>query len=305
MPKLQFKPIELSDKECITSITLGGELQNCDLSFANMCSWRFLYDSEYAIHDGFLFIRFKVEEKKHLAYMRPLGNGGDFRAAVRLQEEDALSHGHPLCFLGVTPVSKELLEKTFPGEFMFKPQRDFYDYIYLREDLATLRGKKYQAKRNHVNKFRKEYNYEYVSLTQDIVDECLDFESRWYEANRTEDDSLELKEERQSMTFALHHYKELDLKGGAIRVDGKLVAFSFGAPINRNTFGVHVEKADTAYDGSYSIINQEFASHIPERFTYLNREEDLGLSGLRQAKLSYNPVILLEKYMVVQNVVGD
>lgn len=304
--QIDFKPITIDDKEVITSFTLPSPLRNCDLAFSNMCSWRFLYLSEYAVYKNFLLIRFYIEEKnkKRIAYMRPIGNG-DFRDALLQLEEDSWQHGHPLLMLGVTPISKDLLEEAFPGEFSYIPERDYFDYIYLREDLATLKGKKFQAKRNHVNKFKKQYAYEYEPLTAELVPECLDFEAKWYKANRTDDDQEELTDERKSMIFALNHFKELNLLGGAIRIDHKLVAFTFGSPINQDTLGVHVEKADTDYDGAYSIINQEFASRIPEQYVYVNREEDLGIPGLRKAKLSYNPTILLPKAAVIKKIKSE
>lgn len=304
--QIDFKPITIGDKEVITSFTLPSPLRNCDLAFSNMCSWRFLYQSEYAVYKNFLLIRFYIEEKnkKRIAYMRPIGNG-DFRDALLQLEEDSWQHGHPLLMLGVTPISKDLLEEAFPGEFSYIPERDYFDYIYLREDLATLKGKKFQAKRNHVNKFKKQYAYEYEPLTAELVPECLEFEAKWYKANRTDDDQEELTDERKSMIFALNHFKELNLLGGAIRIDHKLVAFTFGSPINQDTFGVHVEKADTDYDGAYSIINQEFASRIPEQYVYVNREEDLGIPGLRKAKLSYNPTILLPKAAVIKKIKSE
>ena len=101
-------------------------------------------------------------------------------------------------------------------------------------------------------------------------------------------------------SYALHHFDSLGLIGGGLRVDNEIIAFSFGAPINHNTFGVHVEKADVNFDGAYTVINQEFASHLPEQYTYVNREEDLGIPGLRQAKLSYQPTILLEKSAAIK-----
>lgn len=304
--QIDFKPITIDDKEVITSFTLPSPLRNCDLAFSNMCSWRFLYQSEYAVYKNFLLIRFYIEEKnkKRIAYMRPIGSG-DFRDALLQLEEDSWQHGHPLLMLGVTPISKDLLEEAFPGEFSYIPERDYFDYIYLREDLATLKGKKFQAKRNHVNKFKKQYAYEYEPLTAELVPECFEFEAKWYKANRTDDDQEELTDERKSMIFALNHFKELNLLGGAIRIDHKLVAFTFGSPINQDTFGVHVEKADTDYDGAYSIINQEFASHIPEQYVYVNREEDLGIPGLRKAKLSYNPTILLPKAAVIKKIKSE
>lgn len=302
--QLDFNPITVDDKKTITSFTLSSPLRNCDLAFSNMCSWRFLYQSEFAVYKNFLLIRFRIEDKNRIAYMRPIGNG-DFKDALLQLEEDSWQHGHPLLMLGVTPVSKDLLEEAFPGEFTYIPERDYFDYIYLREDLATLKGKKFQAKRNHVNKFKKQYVYEYVPLTSELIPECLELEAKWYKANRTDADQEELREERQSMIFALQHFKELDLMGGAIRIDNQLVAFTFGSPINQDTFGVHVEKADTHYDGAYSIINQEFASRIPEQYLYINREEDLGIPGLRQAKLSYNPTILLPKAAVIKKIKSE
>lgn len=291
---ISFKPITIEDKDIITAYTLNSNYRNCDFSFANICSWRFLYDSEYAIADGFLFIRFRIEEKSRLAYMFPLGEG-DIKRAICMLEKDSLEHGHPLLLLGVSPEAKELIESVFPTSFTYLPERDYYDYIYLREDLAQLKGKKYQAKRNHVNHFKKLYNYTYMPLTPEIVPLCLELERQWYKTNLTDEDKDELSNERRSMTYSLMNYDKLGVTGGALCVDGKIVAFTYGAPINKDTFGVHVEKADINYEGAYAMINQEFASRIPDFFTYINREEDLGIEGLRKAKLSYHPAILLEK----------
>ena len=231
--------------------------------------------------------------------MTPTGQG-NLKQAIDLLEADSLEQGHPLCMLGVTPDAKEELEKAIPGGFFYIPERNYFDYIYLREDLATLKGKKYQAKRNHIDKFNKKFAYEYIPITPELVPECLQLECKWYKANREDNDEEDLNDERRSIIYALNHYDELGLIGGAICVDHQIVAFTFGAPINHNTFGVHVEKANVNYEGAYAVINKEFASHLPEKYTYVNREEDLGIPGLRQAKLSYNPFILLEKSAAIK-----
>lgn len=294
--ELSFKPITIEDKEIITSFTLPDNFLNCDYAFANMCSWRFLYDSEYAVEDGFLFVRFYVEEKgrKHLAYMFPVGNG-DLKTAIERLEDDAGSIGYPLLILGVTPELKAKINVLFPDSFTYITERDYFDYIYLRESLATLKGKKFQSKRNHVNKFKKQYDYAYLPINRDIIPQCMEVERIWCKANFNENDRENLAYEHRSMTFAMNHFNELGLSGGAITVDGKIIAFTYGSPINRNTFGIHVEKADINYEGIFSVINREFASRIPVQYLYINREEDLGIPGLRQSKLSYHPVILLEK----------
>jgi hypothetical protein len=273
--------------------------QNCDFSFANMCSWRFLYNSEYAVVDHSLLIRFWIEDDKRPVYMCPVGEG-DFSSAIDLLEEDSLSQGHPLRIMGVTPEGKRVIEQAFPEGFRFIPNRDYFDYIYMRDDLVTLSGKKYQSKRNHVNKFNKQYRYEYLPITPDLVPKCLTLECKWYKDNRTDEDAEKLSHERRSLTFALQNAESLELMGGAICVAGQIVAFSFGAPINDNTFGVHVEKGDISYDGVYSVMNREFASHIPSQYMYINREEDLGIPGLRQAKESYRPAVLLEKNTAIK-----
>lgn len=294
-----FKEIRTADKDAVTSFTMKSPFRNCDFSFANMCSWRFLYHSEYAVADGFLLIRFRTGSHREPAYMCPAGEG-DLAHAVSLLEEDSLRQGYPLRMPGVTAEGKARLEEAFPGGFRFVAERDYFDYIYLREDLTSLPGKKYQAKRNHINHFTKHYAYTYRPISPELVPECLRLESKWYKANRTDDDEQKLSYERRALTFALEHASELGLTGGSICVDGQIVAFSFGAPINGDTFGVHAEKGDVTYSGVYSVMNCEFARRIPERYVYVNREEDLGIPGLRQSKLSYRPAILLEKSTAIK-----
>lgn len=290
---ISFKDIELKDKELITSYTQNSPRRNCDLSFSNLCSWRFLYDTQFAVQDGFLILKFWAEGR--LVYMMPVGSG-DLKKVLEEMIEDANREGERFCMLGVCSGMRSDLEAIMPGQFHFEADRDYADYLYLRTDLATLAGKKFQAKRNHLNKFRRTYNYEYVPLTSNRIQECLDLEAEWCKVNNC-DQHEGTGNERRALIYALHNFDALGLTGGILHVDGNIAAFTFGMPINQETFGVHVEKADTAIDGAYAMINYEFANHIPEQYTYINREEDLGIEGLRKAKLSYQPVIILEKYM--------
>jgi hypothetical protein len=298
---MNFSKITTKDKDVITAFTLKGSSINCDFAFANMCSWQFLYDSEFAVENDFLFIRFYVEEKyhRHLAYMIPVGEG-DMRTAIDMLDADANAMGFTPLILGVTPDFKNKLNELFPGKYSFITERDYFDYIYLREDLATLKGKKFQSKRNHINRFNSLYEYEYVPITPEIVPQCLEVERVWRKMNANPDETEGLSNEQRSMTFALEHFDELGLMGGAIMVEGKIIAFTYGSPVNATVFSIHVEKANITYEGAFSVINREFASRIPDRYVYLNREEDLGLPGLRKSKMSYNPVILLEKNAAVR-----
>jgi len=296
-----FKPIQIEDKEAITRYTYPSNRLNCDFAFANMCIWRFLYKSEYAIHDQFLFIRFYIEEKnrRRLAYMFPVGDG-DLQQAIRYIEKDAETLHHPLLILGITPTEKSRLNALYDAHFTYITERDYFDYIYLHEDLITLAGKKYQPKRNHINKFKKQYDYTYLPITQDIISECMKLEQIWYEDNKAEDNNENIFYERCSMRFAMEHFEALGLLGGAIVVDHEIIAFTYGSPINHHVFGVHTEKADIRFDGAFSVINQEFAKHIPQQYSFINREEDLGIPGLRKSKLSYHPHLLLEKYAAIR-----
>ena len=227
--------------------------------------------------------------------MMPIGNG-DLKKVLDAMIEDSKYEKEQFCMLGVCSGMCEELKEIMPDRFHFEADRDYTDYLYLRTDLATLAGKKFQSKRNHVNKFRKTYNYEYVPLTPDRIPECMELEAEWCKMNNCNQHEG-TGNERRALIYALQNFDALGLTGGILHVDGKIAAFTFGMPINEDTFGVHVEKADTRIDGAYAMINYEFANHIPEQYTYLNREEDLGIEGLRKAKLSYQPTILLEKYM--------
>ena len=304
---IKFHDVKTSDRELIQSYTLCGDRQNCDLSFANIISWRFLYNTQIAEVDGFLVFRFYTGH--HLAYMAPVWKCAwdeamrdRFAAVVRQMRDDSITLGHPFLMLGVCSYMAEILETTFPNTFDIKPDRDHFDYIYSREKLATLSGKKLQGKRNHCNKFRKTFpNYVYKDLTKDMIPECIAVEENWREVTKedTEGDE-ELSEELRSMTRVFDLWDEIGAIGGTIWVDDKLIAFTFGSPITNKVFDVCVEKADTSYEGAFSIINQEFARHLPEQYEYMNREEDLGIEGLRYAKLSYKPDILLEKNVVME-----
>lgn len=292
---IPFKRIELQDKDVITSYTMKSNRRNCDLSFSNLCSWGIIYNTQYAEYKGFLTFRFWSGGE--LAYMMPVGEG-NLKEVIIAMILDARKEGQPFRMLGVCKGMQSDLETILPDKFAYTTTRDNADYVYLRTDLATLKGKKFQSKRNFTNRFKREHpDYEYSPITNENIAECLKLEEEWCKVNDC-DQREGTGNERRALTFALTNFDKIGLMGGLIRIDGKIVAFSFGMPINHDTFGVHVEKADTSVDGAYAMINMEFAQHIHEQYTYVNREEDLGIPGLRKAKLSYNPEILLEKSMV-------
>lgn len=289
---IPFRPITIADADLLRSFTMDNKCMNCDINVANLCSWQFLYHTEFAIVEGFLLLRFLLDGK--VTYMKPIGKG-DLQHVLVLLQDDARKMGEALRVACVCPCAQALMEESMPGTFSFESDRNKADYIYLRERLTTLSGKKLQPKRNHVNKFKRLYpNYEYHPLTKDLVPDCLRLGQEWCQTNNSHEQRAALAEQYM-MAFALSHIDELQILGGTIFVDGRMVAFAFGSRINANTFDICVEKADTNYEGSYAMINNEFASHLPEDIIYINREEDLGLEGLRKAKLSYDPELILDK----------
>lgn len=291
---IEFKKLTLADKATIQYYTLKSNRRNCDLSFANLYSWRFLYHTEFAVMDGYLLLRFIFKER--LSYMMPVGEG-DLRPIMKAIMADAKAMGQPFFMQGVSVRMRADLDLAFPDTFVFKTSRDYADYLYLREDLAFLRGKKFQAKRNHVNKFLRTYpDFNYYPLTPEMIPECLELEAQW--ADDTHQDNETLVAQRRSLNDAFANFQALDLMGGVLCVNGKMAAFTYGTPINAFAFDVCVEKADTTIEGVYAMINREFANRIPEQYYLINREEDLGMEGLRKAKLSYQPYEILEKYGV-------
>lgn len=290
---IAFKRLQLEDKARIQQYTMNSSRRNCDLTFANLYSWRFLYNTEIAEYGGFLLIRFYTDGMP--AYMLPVGNG-DMKEVIEGMMEDAQKHGFQFQMFGVCADAVDPIEHLFPDTFEFIADRDYADYLYLHTDLTMLRGKKYQPKRNHINKFNILYpDYEFKPLTVEMIPDCIRLEAEWCKANDCRENEA-LEDERKSINAALEKFHELDIIGGVLMVKEKIVGFTYGAPLNHETFDTCVEKADTNYEGAYAVLNNEFAKMIPEQFTYINREEDLGLDGLRKAKLSYHPYILLDKF---------
>lgn len=294
---ITFTKVSLEHRSIIQQYTLESPYSNCDYSFANLYNWREYYDTCFAIHKEMLIIRFEPKEGGRPACLMPIGNGSLEEVLTDLNQHFR-DNGHTLTLMAVTDEGVELLRRTCCDHIHLVSDRSYTDYIYLREKLVTLSGKKLQSKRNHINRFKSQYpNYTYEELSRDNAAECFALEERWY---ATQDEySEDVIAEKAMVQRALNHFEEIGMKGGVIRVEGTVVAFTMGMPINDNTFGINIEKADTNYDGAFTIINQEFASRIPEQYTYINREEDLGIEGLRQAKLSYKPEILLNKQTVL------
>lgn len=297
---IDFKPITLADRTFLLPYLQVISVPLCDYAFANLYGWREYYDTRWAIlGDNTLVISFVNNRYHHPVYMLP--HCALTESRIKAIEELKLftaNRGEPLIFFGVTPHCSESLEELFPREYAFIWEDMSIDYIYTREKLVGLKGKKLQAKRNHINKFNKLYpTATYESLDPNCIDEYLHFVDSWLEKDERADSGL--LAENQMIHRLLEGMEVLDLLGGILRVEGKIVALTIASYINSEVVDVHIEKADTAFEGSYTKINNEFAKALPESVLYLNREEDLGIPGLRKAKESYYPDWKLEKGVAV------
>lgn len=285
---LTFKKPELEDLAWIAPLVRQSGLMGCEYAPATLLIWQEKYHTSIGKSGGF----YVAKGKDHFEF--PAGESQDLKPVLEEMRAVAAQEGFPLRIFGVTPKGKEQLEAAWPGKFRYTPLRGDWDYIYASEDLANLPGKKYHGKRNHISKFERLYSYTYEDITPENREDCRAAAERWCKNNGCAGD---YSEELGAISYALDHFEALGLKGGMIKVDGDVAGFTIGEEINDQVFDLHFEKAFPEYNGAYAMINREFARRNLLCYKYINREEDLNLEGLRKAKLSYHPAILLEKSM--------
>lgn len=284
---IEFREITLSDKEiCDEYFKKASLATSCDYTFGNLYNWREEFNYRIAFTDDFMFIRLGKSEYK---YFLPIGKGDILSALNLLRKEN-----YDLTVYGVTYEEIEWLKKLGVTVKKTELYRDASDYIYLCEDLKTLAGKKFHSKRNFISRFKSSYNWTYESIDESNINECVTFCNRWFDLQ----EGNGRKQEEKTVLSALNNFVRLELQGGLLRVDDNVIAFTVGEPINNETFCVHIEKADTQYVGAYATLNNLFVINNCDGFKYINREEDMGIEGLRKAKESYYPVFILNKFNI-------
>ena len=289
---MDFREITLEDKELFLNYYKTHPQYTSYKSFANLFIWRNFENIRYGLVDGQIIVTGELGANDRKYFLLPQTDKEGLRTVVQALWKE---YGKEFRLSCLTKEQKKLLEESFPDQFAFTYDRNSDNYYYETEALATLSGKKLHAKRNHINKFKSLYQWEYVPLDHQTAMECVDIAKDWCKQKNCEKDAV-LRSEVKGCIEALNHMEELNLKGGAIRVEGVIVAFSLGERLNDETALIHIEKANTDYQGSYAIINNEFVKNEWADTKYINREEDMGIEGLRKAKLSYNPAFLLEMF---------
>lgn len=266
---------------------LKNKFETSDLNFTNLFLWSFSENIEFKIKNELLYIRGTYEDEKY--YFTPISKDDNISSLLEAFKK-IISKQRRIVF--IPEKYKQLLE----DHIEFVEERDSFDYIYLQEDLATLKGRKFSSKKNKVNKFKKIYDYTYSKITKDNIEEVRSFQRKWMD-ERINKDSI-LISESAGIEKILDNYDKLNLRGGFIKVDGNIVAYAIGEKLNDELAVIHIEKGIVEYLGSYQMINQYLAKEEFDDVKYINREDDFGSLGLREAKLSYNPVKLLKKYTI-------
>ena len=294
--KLNFFTPPLSDYEKISRFLspFAENSMSCEITPMTLLIWKNYYHQKIAFYEDMMFV--SLGEKSEI-FLLPFSK--DMEKAVNILKKVSKAQNRKLIFLAAEGERLDAFNSIFSEHFSQEESRDDFEYLYLTENLRNLKGKKYHSKRNHISAFSKAYNWSYERLTPSILPEVFEMADKWTaEMKKLTDDSQSIEVENAALKEYLPHMEKLNLRGGCIRVDGKIVAFTFGSPISSKVFDVHVEKALPDYRTAYSLINREFVSSELSDFPYVNREDDMGLEGLRKAKLSYHPDILLKKYVI-------
>ena len=292
MIMIPFQKLDLQNKEKYDAYLMHCGKRGCEYNFANL----FLWGRQKAAFYGENLVFFSQFNQRSV-YLFPICRG-DLKPTLDAIIHDAHTRGIPCRLTSLTHEDCEALEALYPGQFHMHHDRNSFDYLYNIEDLATLKGKKFQKKRNHLNKFRQLHpDYRLVPITDEntpLVQQVLE---RWYEKYLEKNPVADIHMEQVALTKALRHRAALGMEGMLLMDGGEVLAMTLGSPLSGDCFDVQFEKA--LDETAYVAICSGFAAHLMEKYPnlrYLNREDDLGLEGLRKSKLAYNPVELIEKH---------
>jgi len=280
----EFKPLLLEDRPVIQEFFDRHPFEASEYSFGNNFIWRHYDHPRWTVLCGNLCLVFDPPGQTSYA-LAPVGES-EIPKTIRTLL-DVVPH--------LVRVPAAFIQKHGAG-FFHEPERDAFDYVYATEDLAELQGKKYEGKRNRIRKFEREHVWRYVPVNNSHLEACQKLFEEWFAEK--DDTAAMAVSQKTAIHEALARFGALGLSGGAIEVDGRLAALSIGEPLTRDTAVIHIEIVSPCCEGLAQIMNREFVRNAFRNFTFINREEDLGIPGLRRAKLSYQPHHLVEKFRI-------
>lgn len=289
----RFRTLTIDDKVLLDPLFKRLQPQVSELTFTNLYVWNDAEPVELSILHGTVLIRRKRISDGKTVLFPPLG-GESVSTIMKLIREAAEENYSEIPFYGVTAEEANELGKE---GYRVQADKDNWDYVYLSSDLADLPGDKYHSKRNFITRCLSAYKCEYRKIDAAVVEDCLRLQTQWCDLRKC-GSVPSLEAENRAVKELFVNYQGLSVSGGAVYVDDRLEAFSLAELLNDETAVIHFEKANPEITGLYQLINQWFCKNELRSFTYVNREQDLGIPGLRKAKLSYHPHHMVEKYLV-------
>ena len=291
---LYFRDIELKDKILIDNFLLRYPTRKLNYCFETLYLWHESCNFQICFHNNFLLI--KSFTNSCINFLYPLGEGDvcEVIENIILYSE---TNNSPFRLFQISASDKEILEQYFPKRFDFELSRNESEYIYNTKKLIDLSGRKFQHKRNHINYFEEHYEWAFEPLSASNLSACYDFNREWFDNQRIHNDfNSTLKAELLAIEKAFNEWDSLNLNGALLRTNGEIAAYSMGCCLSGDTYLVLFEKSIHEIRGASQQINRLFAKEYASQYVYVNRAEDSGDEGLRQAKLSYFPDKLDELY---------
>ena len=292
---LNFKPIEKADKPIFDKFYNARYYENSQLTFTNQYVWRKFFNIRWAIENDVLYTLSDSNNK--LSMLQPIGSEDKMQDAIANIIEFFAVNDQEFSMIDLDKSFVEELEKFPDAKFDIKINRGDFDYIYFAKDLINLSGRKYNLKKTPLNFFRRIYpTAKYVPITEELIPKCREALNRWYESKVTRLNTNSMFD-MIATNELLDNLFDFNLKAGAIDLDGRIIVFTCGEQLNSDTAVIHIEKAERDIRGSYVAINQGFVEHEwSSNMKFINREEDLGVAGLRKAKESWNPCKMIEMF---------
>ncbi len=285
----QFNRLLVTDQKLIRNYLKKCSQITSDYTFLNLWGWQDIYKLDFLFHEELIWIRENRENKKFWA---PIGNWEDL---------DWMKYYEFLkgnTFIRVPERLVDLWKRYFIDKMMVIEDRDNWDYIYLVDELIQLKGNRFHKKKNLLKQFKKKYGYRFVTLEDRWIEEAENFQVDWCYYKDCENKKILIEENRVILNVLENWSRFEKIVGGGLVVDDRLVAYTVAEPADEDTLVIHFEKGCPTYKGIYQAINNIFLKECARNYIYVNREQDLGDKGLRQAKLSYNPCCFLKKYVV-------
>lgn len=283
--------LTIESKDSIEEYTKN-RYEICDLSFTNLFLWSFGENTEYEIENNVLTIRSFYKGKEYYFMPLPKEETTENIEEMKRKINKLIDKKVPIHYFNEYWYEK--LKDDFP---CLKEKRDYEDYIYSFESLSTLKGRHYSKKKNRVANFKRNYDFVYESITKENIHEVIKFQKKWFDLYFDSNEEV-LRNENTGILEILNNWDKLNIKGGLLKVNNEVIAYTLGEKITQNTVLIHIEKALIDYVGSYQAINMFYLEKEWENIEYVNREDDFGDEGLREAKMSYKPLYLLKKYSI-------